>query len=442
MARKSKNIEGIITESVFPNRSIVEVDGEFFPIKGGILGQRVVARKVRRRKLKLLEVLEASPWEELPGCPHVDCGGCIYDRMVYEKEVAYKEKLLHNLFEKEGLDFDFTLYPNPKHRAYRNKMEYTFGDQYKGSPLALGLHKKNRFYEIENTDHCQIVHEDFNKIRKATRDYFDGVEHYNRKRHVGILRHLSIRRTELGEILINLVTVKNHGLDMAGYVQVLKNLDLEAKIVGILHTYNDSLSDAIVPEEVHLLDGRDYCVENIHGLTFTIGAFSFFQTNTSSAKLLYQMAMDMVEDLEGKVVLDLYSGTGTITQIFAKSAKYALGIEIVEEAVEAAKENAKKNQRENVAFIAGDVLQEIDRLTIEPDIVVLDPPREGINPRAIHKIIDFEPKEFVYISCNPTTFTRDIKVFMERGYKVEKICGLDQFPRTAHVECIAMMSRK
>lgn len=439
---KHKYIEGIITQSIFPNQSTLLCEDGLYQIKGGMEGQKVRAKKIRRTKAKLIEVLEPSFLEREAGCPHKDCGGCIYDKMSYEQEVKYKEMLLNRLFQKEGISQEISLVANPCYEKYRNKMEYTFGDEYKGSPLALGLHKKNRFYEIENTDHCQIVHEDFNKIREATRAYFEGTPHYNRMRHEGILRHLVIRRTRMGEILINLVSVHDHQLDLEGYVNTLLELSLEGRIVGILHTLNNSLSDAIIPEEVHLLYGRNYCLEEIHNLSFRIGPFSFFQTNTDSAELLYEIAMDFVENLEGKVVLDLYSGTGTITQIFALEAKQALGIEIVEEAVQAAKENAALNHIENVKFLCGDVLEKLKEISLRPDLVVLDPPREGIHPKAIDNIIDFYPQEFLYISCNPVTFLRDLKIFLERGYELKKICALDQFPRTTHVECVCLMTRE
>lgn len=432
---------GKIIEVNFPNKNKVETENNNLNIKGGILGQIVEVKQSRGKKGKLLKVLEKSSLEKLQGCIHTECGGCSYDTLIYEDEVKYKKEMLKKLFEEAGFNFDFNLIGNSHYKSYRNKMEYTFGDEYKGSPIALGLHKKNKFYEIENTTHCQIVHQDFNKIRFFTRDFFDQEEFYNRRTHEGVLRHLVIRRTNFGEILINLVTTKNHTLDLKSYTEGLLKLDTEAKIVGITNTLNDSYSDAIVNEGFEVLYGRDYCVEELLGLKFKIGPFSFFQTNSYSAETLYKLAQKLIGNIENKNVLDLYSGTGTITQIMAQKANTAVGVEIVESAVKDAWENAKLNNIENVEFIADDVLKALDNLDFVADVIVLDPPREGIHPKALEKILSREPEEILYISCNPVSFVRDLEKIKEEGYEVKKICGLDQFPRTNHVETVVLMSR-
>ena len=334
--------------------------------------------------------------------------------------------------------------PSPVHKNYRNKMEYTFGDEYKDGPLALGLHVKNRFHEIVNTTDCNIVDGDFNKIRSQVRNYFEkiGEVHYNRMRHEGFLRHLLIRKaTRTSEIMILLATSTQSELDREAFVKFLLNLDIEGEIVSIFHVKNDALSDAIVPEEIDLIYGKDHIEEEVLGLKFKISPFSFFQTNTRSAEVLYKMAREKI-DAKDKLVFDLYSGTGTISQVLAASAKKVIGVEIVEEAVKAARENAKLNGIDNVDFIASDVLKVLDDLDKNPDLIVLDPPREGINPKAIEKIIDFDPEKFLYISCNPVTFVRDLGVFGDRGYSIEEIEIVDQFPKTSHVETVVLMSRK
>lgn len=442
-----KEFIGEIIEAKFPlNNIILETreDGSTrkYKVKGGILGQKVRAKKSNKKKSKIFEIVEKSQLEDIEGCKHKDCGGCIYDTMSYENEIKYKEELLKSLFKENGYDFNFELIKNIHFTKYRNKMEYTFGDEYKGSEIALGLHKKNKFYEIVNTDECGIVHKDFNIIRENVREFFKGEEFYNRFKHTGILRHLVIRRTNFGEILINLVTTSGYKiLKLDEFVKMLLDLNLEAKIVGITHSINDSYADVVRADEFKILYGRDYAIEVLHGLKFKIYAFSFFQTNSYSAEMLYQMAFDMIEDLNGKRVLDLYCGTGTITQIFAKVAKFATGIEIVEDAVKSARENAKINNISNTEFICGDVLEEIKKIYIKPDIIVLDPPRDGVHVKAIDKILDFNPEEFIYISCNPITFVRDLEKFYERGYEVKKIKGLDQFPRTQHLEIISLISK-
>ncbi|RVU55757.1 23S rRNA (uracil(1939)-C(5))-methyltransferase RlmD [Anaerosphaera multitolerans] len=439
----NKVIVGKVESVKFPNKAVIDYEGNKIEFKGGILGQTVEVRKVRRTKGKLLEVIEKSPLETEDNCIHSKvCGGCTYQTLNYRDEVEYKKNLIEDLFKKEGIEVEnFEFLGSPHYQHYRNKMEYTFSDEYKEGPLSLGLHMKNKFYEVVNTMECNIVHEDFNIIRAFTRDFFaEKLLPYNKMRRTGTLRHLLIRRSSLGEILINIVTTSTD-YDFSNYFEELLKLKLEGSIVGLLQTKNDSPSDAIVAEEVNLYYGRDYIYEEILGLKFKVSVFSFFQTNTQSAEVLYSMAKEMLGDLNDKVLLDLYSGTGTITQILGQEARRAIGIEIVEESVEAAIENVKLNNLDNVKFICGDVFQVVKDLEIRPNIVVVDPPREGINPRAIDNIINFNPEEFLYISCNPITLVRDLKVFLNSGYKLKEIKGLDQFPRTNHVEAIALIQK-
>ena len=438
---KNKIEIGKIVSQSFPNKSQVQTENSILTAKGGILGQEVEIKKTRRTKAKILNILKKSELETIEGCIHSDdCGGCTYQTLKYQDELKLKENLLKDLFAENEIEIkDFEILPSPLVEEYRNKMEYTFSDEYKDGPLSLGLHQKNKFYEVVNTTHCNIVSKDFNTIRSFTREYFDGKQKpYNKVRHDGYLRHLLIRRTSTKEIMVNLVTTFEE-VDLKDYFEKLKNLKLEGKIVSILHTKNDSLSDAIVPEEVELIYGRDYIVEEILGLKFKITSFSFFQTNTKSAEKLYSLAKKTLGDMKEKIFLDLYSGTGTITQIIGKDSKKALGIEIIEEAVKSARENTQLNNIDNVEFICGDVFEEVKKLEYKADIIVLDPPREGINPKAIEKIISFNPEKFLYISCNPQTLARDLKEFISRGYEIKTIKALDQFPRTYHLECVVLL---
>lgn len=308
------------------------------------------------------------------------------------------------------------------------------------------LHKKGKFYSIVDSDGCNLVDADFTNIRRTVMNYFRqlGTPYYKKTSHIGYLRHLVVRKSlSTGEILVNLVTSSQGELDKEGFVNKLLDIsNLKGKIVGILHTTNDSLSDVVKADKLDLLYGRDYIIEEILGLKFNISPFSFFQTNTFGAEKLYSIVREFAGDIDDKVVFDLYSGTGIIAQIMAPVVKKVIGIEIVEEAVEKAKENAKLNNLDNVEFIAGDVLKAVDELSERPDLIVIDPPRDGIHPKAINKIIDFNPETFVYVSCNPVTLVRDLKIFIDRGYKVDKVKLMDMFPRTPHIECVIGMQRK
>lgn len=447
---KYKTYEFQIIDTEFPNRSIgYSEEDKIIRVKGGIRGQKIKVKRIKEKngeiKGKLLEILEKSPLERESRCMHSEeCGGCTYQSMDYETEVEYKRVQLEKLFvENNIIEKNLEIIKSPEYKGYRNKMEYTFGDEYLGSPLALGLHKKGRFHEIVNTDQCNIVHEDFNIVREGTRKFFQErkMPFYNRMRHTGVLRHLVIRRNEKGDMLLNLVTSSQEEVPAEDYINFLLSLEIEGKIKSVFHTINDGLGDAINPDEFRLIYGEDHIIEEVLGLQFKVTPFSFFQTNTKSAERLYELARELAGNNADKVIFDLYSGTGTIAQIMAKGAKKVIGIEIVEEAVESAKENAKINRLENVEFIPGDVLEKVGELKEKPDLIILDPPREGIHPKAINKIIDFEPKEFIYISCNPVTMERDLGVFGERGYEVKYLKAVDQFPRTTHCEAVARLER-
>ena len=267
--------------------------------------------------------------------------------------------------------------------------------------------------------------------------------------HKGYLRHLLVRRAvKTGEILVDLVTTTQTeylGTDMQedqvleGWKERLLGLELEGRFAGILHTLNDSLADVVQSDHTDVLYGQDYFYEELLGLRFRISPFSFFQTNSLGAEVLYDMARSYVGETKDKVVFDLYSGTGTIAQILAPVAKKVVGVEIVEEAVEAARMNAKLNGLENCEFLAGDVLKVIDEIQDKPDLIVLDPPRDGIHPKALNKIIEFGVERMVYISCKPTSLARDLVVLQERGYRVEKGGAVDMFPGTGNVEVVIMM---
>ncbi|OZV12042.1 23S rRNA (uracil(1939)-C(5))-methyltransferase RlmD [Tissierella sp. P1] len=448
MVKKNDLIEFEIKEVGFPNKGKAAFEEHNIKFKGGIEGQKVQARVSRKRKgyieVKLVNVLEKSPLETEISCPHFGfCGGCAYQSLSYENELKLKERQVKALFEQEALDINFLgIEKSPVVGGYRNKMEYTFGDEEKDGPLALGLHRKGRFYEVVNVGNCNIVDNDFTTILAAVLNYFQELNttYYNKRSHSGFLRHLVVRKAlSTGEILVNLVTSSQGELDKEGFIDRLINLSTVGKITGIFHTTNDSLSDVVKADKLDLLYGKDYIIEEMLGLKFKISPFSFFQTNTFGAEKLYSMVREFAGDIDDKIVFDLYSGTGTIAQIMAPVAKKVFGIEIVEEAVEKACENAKLNNLDNVEFIAGDVLKAVDELKEKPDLIVIDPPRDGIHPKAINKIIDFNPEVFVYVSCNPVTLVRDLKVFIERGYKIEKVKCMDQFPRTPHVECVVRL---
>ena len=425
---------GTVERVDFPNKGIaVTDDGDRVIVKNTIPGQKVefVVNKVKHQRAegRLMEVLEKSPLETEEPCPHFGmCGGCTYQTVPYEKQLDMKltqvKKLISDAIgtEKEaGYEF-IGIHGSPKKSEYRNKMEFSFGDEYKDGPLALGMHKRGSFYDLVTVSDCQIVDEDFRTILKATLDYFsqNNIPYFHRATHKGYLRHLLVRKaTKTGEIIVDLVTsTQTEGFNeeelLAGFRYALLTRHYDGRFKGVLHTKNDSVADVVKNE---------------------------------GTEVLYETAREFIlgddkDSLNGKTVYDLYSGTGTIAQLMAPVCKEVVGVEIVEEAVCAAKENAALNGLDNCKFIAGDVLKVLDEIEEKPDYIILDPPRDGIHPKAIGRIIDYDVENMVYISCKPTSLARDLQIFMARGYRVEKICCVDMFPNTYHVETVCLLSRK
>lgn len=480
--KKGQIIEGTISRVEFPNKGIMmSEEGKQVVVKNAIEGQKVSVsiNKIRKGKCegRLLEVLEKSPLELTEaGCIHYGiCGGCTYQSLPYESQLSLKEaqvkKLIDDVIAPENRNYEFLgIKSSPRSKAYRNKMEFSFGDEYKDGPLALGMHKRGSFYDIVNVPACQIVDEDFRTVLETTLSYFKEkeVSYYHKLRHTGYLRHLLVRKAvKTGEILVDLVTttqVSGKDIQDAQSADVTEEQLLEGwknallvrhylgKMTGILHTKNDSVADTVTNEGTEILFGQGFFYEELLGLRFKITPFSFFQTNSLGAEVLYETAREFIGDAltktdaldaeEGKVVFDLYSGTGTIAQMLSPVAKKVIGVEIVEEAVEAARENAELNGLHNCEFIAGDVLKVMDDIQEKPDYIVLDPPRDGINPKALEKIIRYGVPQMIYISCKPTSLARDLEVLQARGYEVKKVQCVDMFPFTANIETVVGIRKR
>lgn len=452
--KKGQLCEGFIEKVEFPNKGIVSVEGEEKKVivKNGIPGQKIkfAVNKMRKGKAegRLLEVLEKSPLEQRePVCSiFPDCGGCMYQTMPYQEQMKMKEQQVKEILDAaiQG-DYIFEgVKASPKEFGYRNKMEFSFGDEYKDGPLSLGLHKKGSTYDVLTASDCKLVHEDLTKILSCVLSYFKerNVSYYKKMQHVGYLRHLLLRRGDVtGEILVNLVTTTQEELDLQPLVDALLALSLEGKIVGILHILNDSLSDVVQSDETRILYGQDFFYEKLLGMEFKITPFSFFQPNSRAAEVLYSTVREYIGDINNMTVYDLFSGTGTIGQVLAPVAKEVIGVEIIEEAVEAAKENALHNGLTNCRFIAGDVFKVLDEIEENPDVIVLDPPRDGIHPKALPKILDYGVDKIVYISCKVTSLARDLEMIQARGYKVVKAVAVDQFVHTVHVEVVTCLQR-
>ncbi|AVQ37503.1 23S rRNA (uracil(1939)-C(5))-methyltransferase RlmD [Clostridium botulinum] len=450
--RKGKEYEFLIEETEFPGTGIAKKDGLPVYIKGTLPGQRVLAKITKKRReyaqAKLLEIIENVDYAIKNKCPHFgQCGGCSTQYIPYEKQLEIKEEQLLKLFKNKDIeDFEFLgVEKSPEEYEYRNKMEFTFGDMEKGGDLTLGMHVKNRSFSIVTVDNCEIVDKDFRNILTSVVNYFNekGLPKYRVMSHEGFLRNLVIRKAKnTGEILVNIVTTSQMEFDFKEIVDILLKGEYKGEIKGILHTINDTLSDVVQVDKLEILYGRDYIIEELLGLKFKIAPEAFFQTNSKGAEKLYSIVKDFLGDASSKVVFDLYCGTGTIGQIVAPKAKKVIGVELIEEAVKAANENAKLNGLDNCEFIAGDVAKVIKDLKQKPDIIILDPPRPGVHPVALEYVVKFEPKEIIYVSCNPKTLVDDLEYLIDNGYKLEKVKGMDMFPHTPHVETVVKLSKQ
>ena len=452
--KKGQIYQGTVAAVDFPNKGKIFLPGEdkYVEVRHAIPGQtvRFSINKIRSVKAegRILEVVEKSPVEILPSCPHFgQCGGCTYQNLPYEEQLRMKETQIKTLMD-EAVNGEYVwegIKPSPVKDAYRNKMEFSFGDEYRDGPLTLGMHKRGSFHDIVHVKDCQIVDEDYRKILACTLEYAreTSLPYYHRMRHTGFFRHLLVRKAaRTKEILIDMVTTTAGAPDFQLWVQRLLEIELDGRIAGILHTKNDGVADIVKDEGTEILYGQNYFYEELLGLKFKITPFSFFQTNSLGAEVLYETVREYVGSTKDKVIFDLYSGTGTIAQILAPVAKKVIGVEIVEEAVEAARENASLNGLSNCSFWAGDVRKVIDELGEVPDLIVLDPPRDGVHPKALQKITDFGVGRIIYIACKPTSLARDLEMLQGRGYQVEKMTCVDLFPGTCHVESIVLLSHK
>ncbi|MFL0194858.1 23S rRNA (uracil(1939)-C(5))-methyltransferase RlmD [Clostridium sp. WILCCON 0269] len=444
--RKGSEYEFYIEKLQFPAVGVAQKDGMTVFIKNTLPGQKVKARINKKKKdyieAKATEIIENVDYVREVFCPHFYlCGGCVSQFIPYSKQVELKEQQVLELFHSAGIkEFEFLgIERSPEEFGYRNKMEFSFGDEEKDGELTLGMHMKGKAFSIINVDECKIVDEDFTLVLDKVVKYFrtKALPYYKVRSHNGYLRNLVLRKGKnTAELLINIVATSQIQFDFSEITEILKDMKYKGKLSGILHTINDSLSDVVQIDKLEILYGNDYIMEEILGLKFKISPKTFFQTNSKGAEKLYCIVKEFLGDCSSKTIFDLYCGTGTIGQIVASNAKKVIGVELVEEAVESANENARLNKIENCKFIAGDVAKVIETLEDKPDLIILDPPRPGIHPKALKQIIDFNVSEIIYVSCNPKTLVQDLKVLIDAGYEIDKVKFMDMFPHTPHVECV------
>lgn len=436
-------------------------------------GQKVEARVAKKRKrhaeAKLLKVLERSPdeqlssFQEISGAPYIHVP--IHLQQEKKKEVTLEVyRRLGGLQNIKELFDEFI--PSPDHYFYRNKMEYSFSciehdietDKEIDDAFALGFKHRGTWWKVENLNKASgLFDEQWENFLKTFREHLktSGLPAWHPPQKKGFFRHIVIRKSFYqDQLLINLVT-SSQGLEQFDAHEAGEFLKkhMGNRIAGFQHTINDNVADRAKIENgnCELIFGEDHVIEDLNGLKFEISMESFFQTNPASAERLYDKALDYVfegeRDLSDKTIMDLFCGTGTIGQLLSQRTENAsiVGVDIVEEAIEDAKRNALRNGIENISFFAADVgkfLREYPEYIGKIDTIVLDPPRAGIAPKTLKKVIALDAERIVYISCNPSTQARDINTLEENGYETKKITLVDQFPHTSHIEAIGLFEKK
>lgn len=380
-------------------------------------------------------------------CVHYNrCGGCSIQEIPYSDQLENKKNNLLEIFKEKEINIDQFegILASPDIYEYRNNMEFSFGDLKKEGKLQLGMHPRGRRYDVITVDQCLLVDQDFRDILSTILNYCrkNNFKKYHIKLRDGFLRNLVIRKgINTGEVVANLITTSQIKHDFSPLTEELKNLNLKGKLVGFIQTINDDFSDQVSCDEMKIYHGRNYFYDQLLDNKFKINSLSFFQTNTKGAELLYSEAEKYIRSAKEKIVYDLYCGAGTISQSIADDAAKIYGIEIDQDAAERAAENAELNNVQNTKYIAGDVLEEINKIKEQADLLIIDPPRPGINPKALEKIAAAGADEILYISCNPKSLARDLKEFELHEYKLQKFKAVDMFPHTKHLEVITLLKK-
>ena len=457
--KRGQEIKLTISDLAFGGQGISKLNDLIVFVKNGIPNQKVLARitKIKKKYIEAykLEVINKSSDEVDPRCEHFKyCGGCTIQQMEYKKQLFYKEKQVFEIMQKIGLIKNpniNSIIPCEKIFHYRNKMEFTFSDNpwyikdesYEN--VIIGLHVPKRFDKILNINECHINEKVFNEIISICKKVSNKEKliSYNVVKHTGFLRYLVIRiGAHTNQIMVNFVTAGSEPKMMKLFVEALINNI--PNITSIVNTINNKKNNTATGN-TKLLFGEAFITEKIGDYVFKISANSFFQTNSYQVEHLYNYIKRTAKLNKNDILYDLYCGTGTIGIFLSKYVKKVYGIEIIEDAIEDAKYNASMNNVTNIEFFCGDLKDVFTNEPVQklekPDVVILDPPRPGLHPKAIADLIKLAPKKIVYVSCNPSTLARDIEILNTNNYSVEDIQPVDMFPHTPHIECIATLKR-
>lgn len=432
-----------------------------YAVPGDVVNAQVIKSKKNYYEAKVLDFIKYSSDRVDPECMHFGiCGGCKWQNLSYKKQLEYKEKEVYNNIKRIGKIDNFqelTIVPSTDKYFYRNKMEYSFSnarwltseeiqsDIDIEDKNALGFHIPQQWNKVLDIKECFLQQEPSNKIRNSIKEFAlkHKMEFYDFKEQSGFLRTLMIRSNAKNDLMVLLQFFREDEQNISKILNYIREEFPEVKT--ILYAINSKGNDSLYDLDVKIFHGNGFLTEEIEGLKFKIGPKSFFQTNYKQAVKLYEIARDFA-DLKGdEVVYDLYTGTGTIAQFISRKAKTVVGVEAVPEAIKAAKENAEYNNIKNCRFYCGDMkdifTEEFIHENGHPDIIVTDPPREGMHKNVVETILRIAPQKIVYVSCNSATQARDLELMKEK-YEVVKVQAVDMFPQTYHVESVALLKLK
>jgi 23S rRNA (uracil1939-C5)-methyltransferase len=455
-----------IEDLAFGSAGIARFNNYIIFVKKGLPGQKVKARiakvKANYAEAKILEILEQSPFYQVAPCPYFEyCGGCTLQNLAYDTQIKFLHNQVRQIYEHLGGFNTITVLPVIRAESifrYRNKMEFAFSnkrwlsendDLHRPADFALGLRTPDNYYKAIDIDDCLIAPPETAAIiplvRKYARD--NCLTPYNSKNHTGYLRHLVIRKGIMtDQIMINIITADNTP-------EIVRPLaDLLTKempsISSIINTVSHNVSGTTHGEITHLLAGQAFITEKIGDLRLKISPESFFQTNTQMTNRLYEVIRQLAQPEPQQVIWDLYCGAGSIALSLARYCHSVIGLEVVEESIANAQENARMNNISNTTFITFDLVKQIrtdsDVLVHlpSPDILIVDPPRGGLNSHLIKKLLEFRPLRIIYVSCNPASQVRDLKeLTTEDIYQISVVQPLDLFPHTPHIEVVTALER-
>lgn len=441
-------------------------EGQVIFIPNVVPGDVVDVQTFKKRKSyyegKAVKFHSFSEHRTEPVCQHFGaCGGCKWQNMAYTQQLFYKNNEVFNNLKRIGKielpDFEPIL-GSEKQFFYRNKMEFGFSDtrwlsdreiqsddRNLSNQPALGFHIPRMWDKILDIEKCHLQEDPSNEIRNAIREFAseNGMTFFNARRHEGLLRTLMIRTASTGEIMVLIQFFED---DRANRERLMDFIHQKfPQITSLQYVINSKANDTLYDQDIILYKGRDYILEEMEGLQFSINAKSFYQTNSGQAYELYKITREFAGLSGNELVYDLYTGTGTIAQFVSKQAKKVIGVEAVPEAIADAKENAKRNAITNCEFYVGDMKNVFNEAFIaqhgKPDVIITDPPRDGMHKDVVEQILKIAPEKVVYVSCNSATQARDLAL-MDAAYKVTRVRPVDMFPQTHHVENVVLLEKR